>query len=106
MISRRQTDIGKESQRPHEHFDVARFSMALLDQTQFAVQDRMWAKKCLPLQTRLISQVVTSGGQIDTGRVCPRPCEYFAVIGPSTALLDEPQSAVPDRIWASLKVDG
>ena len=44
VISRRQIDIGKENQRQHEHFDVARFSMALLDEPQFAVQDRMWAK--------------------------------------------------------------
>ena len=45
VIFRRQIDIGKESLRQHEHFDFARFSMALLDEPQFVVQDRMWAKK-------------------------------------------------------------
>ena len=44
VISRHQIDIGKENQRQHEHFDVARFNMTLLDEPQFAVQDRMWGK--------------------------------------------------------------
>ena len=39
VISRGQIYIGKGSQRLHEYFGVARFSMALLDEPQLAVQD-------------------------------------------------------------------
>ena len=48
MSSGRQIDIGKQNQRQHEPVDVARFNMAILDEPQFAVQGRMWAKKMLP----------------------------------------------------------
>ena len=45
FLYRRQINISKENQRQHEHFDVPRFSMARMDESQFTVQDRMWAKK-------------------------------------------------------------
>ena len=42
--------------------------------------------------------MVTSGGQIDIGKVCPRPCEYFGVVSFSMDLLGELHSAVQDLI--------
>ena len=44
VISRRQICIGKVTQCPHEYFGVARFSMALVDEPQLALQDGEWAK--------------------------------------------------------------
>ena len=54
--------------------------MALLDEPQFAVHDRMWAKN--PPSAHSANQSSgESGGQIDIGKVCSRPCEYFGVVG-------------------------
>ena len=39
-------------------------------------------------------------------KIVLRPCEYFGVVGFTLAHLDEPQSAMQERIWASLKVVG
>ena len=39
VIWRGQIYIEKVSQRPHDYFSVARFSMALVDESQLAVQD-------------------------------------------------------------------
>ena len=44
VISRRQICFGKVTQRPHEYFGVARFSVALVDEPQLAVQDGKWVK--------------------------------------------------------------
>ena len=51
-------------------------------------------------------QPLTSRCQIDIGKVVLHPREYFGVVGFFIAPLGEPQSAVQDRIWASLKVVG
>ena len=41
---------------------------------------------------------------MDIGKVCSRPCEHFGVVGLSTALLGEPQSAVQDRTHGVAKM--
>ena len=93
MISRRRIEIGKENQRQQEHFDVAKFNMVLLDEPQFAVQDRMWAK-----MSPTANSVNQSGGDAWRSnrywKSVSRPCEYFGGVSCVLVPLGELQSPV------------
>ena len=45
---------------------------------------------------------MSSRRQTDSGKVNPRPWKYFGVVRLGMVLLGELQSALQDRIWASL----
>ena len=98
VISRRQIDVGKVIPRPCEYFGVHGFGMVLVGEPQSAVQDRIWKSG----RSSLTQDAAERGqrGQIYIGKVSHRPHEYFGVARFSMALLDEPQLAVQDLVWA------
>ena len=102
MISRRQIDVGKVIPRPCEYFGVHGFGMVLVGEPQSAVQDRIWksGRSSLTQDAAERGHVVISRGQIYIGKVSQRPHEYFGVARFSMALVDEPQLAVQDLVWA------
>ena len=51
-----------------------------------------------------LRHVVMSRREIDIGKVNTRPCEYFAFVRLGMFRLNEPQYALQDQLWVSLKV--
>ena len=105
MISIRQIDIGKGSKRPHGHFDVVRFGMAFLDEPVCSA--RLYVDKIMPPTANSVDQ---SSGKVWRSNLywksMSTSVRVFWRHQPSMALLGEPQPAVLDRTWASLKVTG
>ena len=75
---------------------------APLDESHFAVQDRIWKSERSSLTPDATERgdVVSSIHQICIGKVSQRPQEYFGVARFGMALVDEPQLPVQDGEWA------
>ena len=88
VVSRREIFIGKVSPRPHEYFSVAGLRMALLGQPKFAVRYEYGLndnnnRMIMPPIAYSVNQSCGDVwiDQIDSGKVSPRPWEYFGVVG-------------------------
>ena len=99
MTSKYQIDIVKVVLHPHEYFGGVEFFIAALGETCCARSNMDWSEGRRLAQEVNLRNVVSSRRQTDIGKANPRLWEYFGVI---MILLGESQSALQDRIRASL----
>ena len=94
-------NIGKDDAK--KNFGIVRLGMVLLSEAQSALQDSIWASLTLkvvadPRCDRKVHAVI-SRREIDIGKEIQRLYEHFDVTI-SIGLLDKPQFAMQDRMWA------